>query len=150
MIIYGINAPGAASFRPLAKFSRQTDAILNLFMGGLEKLCITSTPSCGLPVGLGGLLISRSFFACGDWDPEGRAALPESLRGPSEIIQSALLIIHMLHHRICTSASLSILLTSLDIWSNVSTTAKQLKDARKKVRHLPPHLANYEHLSFEK
>jgi len=49
--IYGINAPGAESPNPFAKFSKQTDTIPNLFAGGLEKLCRASMPS-GSAIGL--------------------------------------------------------------------------------------------------
>ncbi len=57
--MYGIKAPGAESLIPFPKFNRHTESILNLFIGGLEKLCIISTPSRSLN-GLDGLLASRS------------------------------------------------------------------------------------------
>lgn len=75
--IYGINAPGAESFNPLPKFSKQTDSILNLFIGGLEKLCMASTLLSSFR-GVVGRLISSSDGVGGVRVPDGVEAFPDT------------------------------------------------------------------------
>lgn len=68
--MYGIKAPGALSFRPLAKHMQQQESSLHLFIGGFFRVWTTSATS--IAAGLGDLLISRSpFGAFGVWAPLG-------------------------------------------------------------------------------
>lgn len=67
--MWGIKAPGALSFRPLPKLMRQALKRRYRFMGGLERVCTTSTASSFF--GLGGLLISSSLGVMGVCAPLG-------------------------------------------------------------------------------